>query len=38
MRKARPVDLNYGHLGEPVYESESREWRFIRRPSLGEVP
>ena len=35
MRKARPIDLTYGHLGEPVYDSESKKWHFPRRPSIG---
>ncbi|KAL2041108.1 hypothetical protein N7G274_006052 [Stereocaulon virgatum] len=35
MREARPIDLNYGHLGEPVYDSESKRWHFSRRPFIG---
>ncbi|KAL8674949.1 MAG: hypothetical protein Q9168_000652 [Polycauliona sp. 1 TL-2023] len=30
MTDARRIDLNYGHFGEPIYDAESRDWRFTR--------
>lgn len=36
MSGARPLDLNYGHLGEPVYDSENHHWRFARVPKLTQ--
>lgn len=36
MREARPLDLNYGHLGEPVYDSEHKIWHFGRVPQLTQ--
>ena len=35
MSEALLSDLNFGHLGKPIYDSESREWHFVRRPSSG---
>lgn len=32
MSEARPLDLNYGHFGEPSYDSENHEWHFPRQP------
>ncbi len=36
MSEARPLDLNYGHLGEPVYDSENHEWRYARVPRITQ--
>lgn len=36
MRKGRPLDLNYGHLGEPIYDSENHEWQFTRVPQITQ--
>ena len=30
MSEACPLGLNYGHFGEPSYDSENREWHFPR--------
>ena len=32
MSKACPLGLNYGHFGEPSYDSENHEWHFPRQP------
>ena len=32
MNEACPLGLNYGHFGEPSYDSENHEWRFPRQP------
>lgn len=32
MSEARPLDLNYGHFGEPSYDAETQEWHFPRQP------
>ena len=32
MSEACPLDLNYGHFGEPSYDSENHEWHFPRQP------
>lgn len=32
MSEACPLGLNYGHFGEPSYDSENHEWRFPRQP------
>ena len=32
MSEARPIDLNYGHFGEPTYDIENHEWHFPRQP------
>ena len=32
MASARISDLNYGHLGEAVYDGEERIWQFSRQP------
>ena len=32
MNEACPFGLNYGHFGEPSYDSENHEWRFPRQP------
>ncbi|KAL6715073.1 hypothetical protein ACLMJK_007334 [Lecanora helva] len=34
MSEARPLDLNYGHLGEPRYDSIKHEWQFSRVPHI----
>ncbi|MCJ1275285.1 hypothetical protein MMC21_003086 [Puttea exsequens] len=31
MSEDRILDLSYGHLGEPIYDSTSREWHFPRK-------
>lgn len=36
MSEARPLDLNYGHLGEPVYDSENHKWQFSRVPQITQ--
>ncbi len=36
MTEARPADLVYGHLGEAVYDTDSQEWKFTRRPCIGK--
>ncbi|KAK4693750.1 RNA polymerase I-specific transcription initiation factor RRN6, partial [Lecanoromycetidae sp. Uapishka_2] len=36
MSEAHPFELNYGHLGEPVYDSENQEWRFARKPVITQ--
>ena len=35
MTDARPIDLNYGHFGEPVYDLESQKWHFSRNVDDG---
>lgn len=35
MSEACPLDLNYGHFGEPSYDSEKHEWHFPRQPGKG---
>lgn len=30
----RPIDLSYGHLGEPFYDRNNQEWRFQRIPGI----
>ena len=32
MSEACPLGLNYGHFGEPSYDSETHEWHFPRQP------
>ena len=32
MSEACPLDLNYGHFGEPSFDSENHEWHFPRQP------
>ena len=32
MSEVCPFDLNYGHFGEPSYNSENHEWHFPRKP------
>ena len=32
MSEAYPLGLNYGHFGEPTYDSENQEWHFPRQP------
>ena len=32
MSEAFPLDLNYGHFGEPSYDLENHEWHFPRQP------
>ncbi len=32
MSEACPLGLNYGHFGEPSYDSENHEWHFPRQP------
>lgn len=32
MSKACPLGLNYGHFGEPSYDSENHKWHFPRQP------
>lgn len=32
MSEACPLDLNYGHFGEPSYDSEHHKWHFPRQP------
>ena len=32
MSEVCPFDLNYGHFGEPSYDSENHEWHFPRQP------
>ena len=32
MSEACPLDLNYGHFGEPSYDPENHEWHFPRQP------
>ena len=36
MTEARRADLVYGHLGEAVYDTDSQEWYFSRRPFTGK--
>ncbi|KAK0514439.1 hypothetical protein JMJ35_003056 [Cladonia borealis] len=36
MSEARLSDLNFGHLGKPIYDSNSREWQFARRLSAAQ--
>lgn len=31
MSEVCPLDLNYGHFGEPSYDSENHEWHFPRQ-------
>ena len=35
MVEARRIDLSYGHLGEPFYDVDDKEWKFARRPGVG---
>lgn len=32
MADARIFDLSYGHLGQAIYDRESKCWRFSREP------
>ena len=32
MNEACPLGLNYGHFGEPSYDSENHKWHFPRQP------
>lgn len=32
MSEACPLDLNYGHFGEPSFDCEKHEWHFPRQP------
>ena len=32
MSEACPLGLNYGHFGEPSYDSDNHEWHFPRQP------
>ena len=32
MSEACPLDLNYGHFGEPSYDFENHKWHFPRQP------
>lgn len=32
MSEACPLGLNYGHFGEPSYDSENHKWHFPRQP------
>ncbi|KAL9639747.1 MAG: hypothetical protein Q9164_000718 [Protoblastenia rupestris] len=34
MTETRRTDLVYGHLGRPVYDTESRQWHFPREPGI----
>jgi len=36
MSEAYPLDLNYGHLGKPVYDSERRKWQFSRQSGISK--
>ncbi|KAL9104673.1 MAG: hypothetical protein Q9163_000416 [Psora crenata] len=36
MTEVRPADLIYGHLGDPIYDTESHQWRFPREPLLSQ--
>lgn len=35
MTEARSLGLNYGHLGEPVYDSDNHRWHFARNPYIS---
>ena len=35
MTEARPTDLVYGHLGDPIYDTETQQWHFPRRSSYA---
>ena len=35
MTDTRPTDLLYGHLGDPVYDTESQRWHFPRQPLIS---
>lgn len=37
MPKARPDDLVYGHLGEAIYDPNSKRWYFKRVPGIRET-
>lgn len=35
MTDARRTDPNYGHFGEPVYDTRSQDWYFARNLQDG---